>query len=107
MRLNPILGTTSRKIYALAGAITLLLALYRVTSREVRAGSQSDVDRQQPASSEPLVIQGRITGITRHSRDRETAGLRASSTRGALFFVALTSIWVFAGSGSAPALASP
>jgi len=40
----------------------LLTALYSVTGREVRADSQNQVDRQ-PASSEPLVIQGRITGI--------------------------------------------
>ena len=40
----------------------LLTALYNVTGREVQADSQNQVDRQ-PASSEPLVIQGRITGI--------------------------------------------
>jgi hypothetical protein len=40
----------------------LFAALYSVTGREVRADSQSQVERQ-PASSEPLVIQGRITGI--------------------------------------------
>lgn len=40
----------------------LLTALYSVTRGEVRAKSQNQVDRQ-PASSEPLVIQGRITGI--------------------------------------------
>jgi hypothetical protein len=38
----------------------LFTALYSVTGRSVRADSQNQVDRQ-PASSEPLVIQGRIT----------------------------------------------
>ncbi len=40
----------------------LLTALGSVKGREVRADSQSQV-HGQPVSSEPLVIQGRITGI--------------------------------------------
>lgn len=40
----------------------LFTALYSVMGRAVRADSQNQVDRQ-PASPEPLVIQGRITGI--------------------------------------------
>src|SRR5215813_9566115 len=40
----------------------LLAGLYGLTDHGVRASSQNQVDRQ-PASSQPLVIQGRITGI--------------------------------------------
>jgi hypothetical protein len=61
--LNPILGWRSRKTYRLAGAILLLLTLYSGGGREVQARSQSQMQRQQPASSEPFVIQGRITGV--------------------------------------------
>ena len=56
---NAIIGRRRLKIYVLRGAIMLLPALYSVTGREVRADSQNQVDRQ-PASSEPLVILGRI-----------------------------------------------
>jgi len=59
---NAIVGRRSREIYALLGAIVLLTALFSVTGRGVRADSQNQVDRQ-PASPEPLVIQGRITAI--------------------------------------------
>jgi len=52
----------SREIYVLLGATMLFTALYSVMGRAVRADSQNQVDRQ-PASPEPLVIQGRITGI--------------------------------------------
>jgi len=52
----------SREIYVLLGATMLFTALYSVTGLAVRADSQNQVDRQ-PASPEPLVIQGRITGI--------------------------------------------
>jgi len=50
--------TRGRKIYAALAAVMLLMGLGSVKGREVRADSQT-----QPASSEPLVIQGRITGI--------------------------------------------
>jgi hypothetical protein len=59
---NAIISRRGRKIYTLLGSIILLAALYRVMGSEVRADSQNHVDRQ-PASPEPLVIQGRITGI--------------------------------------------
>ena len=62
MEPNAIIGRRSRKTYLLLGVIVLLTAVYNVTGREVRAGTQKQVDRQ-PASSGPLVIQGRITGI--------------------------------------------
>jgi hypothetical protein len=52
----------SREIYVLLGATMLFTALYSVAGLAVRADSQNQVDRQ-PASPEPLVIQGRITGI--------------------------------------------
>ena len=58
-----IIGRRSLKISLLWGAIILLLTvLDSVTGREVRVGSQNQAERQ-PASSESLVIQGRITGI--------------------------------------------
>jgi hypothetical protein len=59
---NAIIRRRSRKIYALLAAAILLTALGSVKGREVRADSQTQVSRQL-ASSEPLVIQGRITGI--------------------------------------------
>jgi hypothetical protein len=59
---NAIISRRSRKIYVLLGTIMLLTALNRVTGREVRADFENQAERQ-PASSEPLVIQGRITGI--------------------------------------------
>lgn len=55
------IGTHCRKICIVLGLTMLLTSLY-VRGREVRGNSQSQADRQ-PASSEPLVIQGRITGI--------------------------------------------
>lgn len=61
MRSNTIVGQHGRKICAFLGTMMLLMAFCSVTSREVRAGSQNQVDRQ-PAS-ELLVIQGRITAI--------------------------------------------
>ena len=51
----------SQKIYPLLGGIMLLAGFYGLTGHEVRASSQNLVDR--PASSQLLVIQGRITGI--------------------------------------------
>ena len=59
---NAIIVRRSRKIYVLLGAIILLTVIRSMTGREVRAGSQARMDRQS-GSSEPLVIQGRITGI--------------------------------------------
>jgi hypothetical protein len=59
---NAIIGRRSRKIYVMQAAIMLLTALYSLAGREVRTDSQNQVHRP-PASSEPLVIQGRITGI--------------------------------------------
>lgn len=56
---NPIIG--SRKFYLRLAVTMLLTAVCSVTGYEVRAESQ-DQGRRQPASSEPLVIQGRITG---------------------------------------------
>ena len=52
----------SRKLYAMLAATVLLTALGSAKGREVRADSQTQIDRQ-PASSEPLVIQGRIAAI--------------------------------------------
>ncbi|MGD0792683.1 MAG: hypothetical protein ABR920_13030 [Terriglobales bacterium] len=57
---NAIIRRRSRKIYALLAASMLLMVLGSVKGREVRADSQTQVYRQ-PVSSEPLVIQGRIT----------------------------------------------
>lgn len=59
---NAIIRRRSRKIYALLAATMLLMALGSVQGHEARADSQTQVQRQ-PASSELLVIQGRITGI--------------------------------------------
>jgi len=52
----------SRRIYAPLAASMLLMGFGSVKGREVRANSQTQAHRQ-PASSEPIVIQGRITGI--------------------------------------------
>jgi len=52
----------SRAISVVVGAIVLLAAPCSVTSLELLAASQSQADRQA-RSSEPLVIQGRITAI--------------------------------------------
>jgi hypothetical protein len=61
VRTHALTNRRSRKIFLLFGAVTLLAVLYVLTVLEVRANPQSKVDRQ-PAS-EPLVIQGRVTGI--------------------------------------------
>ena len=58
---NAITGKHNGKTYVLVRAVVLLTFLYSVTGREVRASPQNHVERQ-PAS-EPVVIQGRITGI--------------------------------------------
>jgi len=52
----------SRRIYASLAASMLLMGLGSVNGREVPADSQTQVYRQ-PVSSDPLVIQGRITAI--------------------------------------------
>ena len=57
---NAIIG--SRKIYLRLAVTMLLTAVCSVTGYEVRAESQDQAHRQT-TSSEPLVIQGRITGI--------------------------------------------
>ena len=54
--------TRTRKIGALLAAATLLTALGGTEGRGMQADSQPRTNRQ-PAPSEPLVIQGRITGI--------------------------------------------
>ena len=59
---DAIIGRRRREDLRAPGSKYAPHALYSVTGREVRADSQNQVDRQ-PASSEPLVIQGRITGI--------------------------------------------
>ena len=59
---NAIIRRRSRTIYALLAASMLLMALGSVKGREGPADSQTQV-HAQPVSSEPLVIQGRITGI--------------------------------------------
>ena len=61
MRFNAITGRPSRKISLLLGVVPLAV-LFSVMGHEVRANSQNQVHRQ-PAPSELLVIQGRITGI--------------------------------------------
>jgi hypothetical protein len=59
---NGVIRRRSRKIYPLLAAAMFLTALGSVKGRAVQADSQTQVQRE-PASSEPLVIQGRITGI--------------------------------------------
>jgi len=59
---NKIIRGRSRKIYALLAAAILLTAIGPVKARELQADSQPQAKRP-PASSEPLVIQGRVTGI--------------------------------------------
>lgn len=59
---NAIIRRRSRKIYAPLAASLLLTVLGSVKGREVPANSQTQVYRQ-PVSSDPLVIQGRITTI--------------------------------------------
>jgi hypothetical protein len=59
---NAIIRRRSRKIYAPLAASLLLMVLGSVKGREVPANSQTQVYRQ-PVSSDPLVIQGRITTI--------------------------------------------
>jgi hypothetical protein len=59
---NAILRSCSRKIYGPLAASMLLMVIGSVKAREVRADSQTQMDRQ-PVASEPLVIQGRITAI--------------------------------------------
>lgn len=56
------IGTRSRTTSVLIRAVMLVGALGCLTEHEVRAASQNQVDRQ-PGSSEPFVIQGRITSI--------------------------------------------
>jgi len=60
--LNAIPRKRNRKIYAPLAASMLLMVIGGVKGREVRADSQTQVSRQ-PASSDPFVIQGRITAI--------------------------------------------
>jgi hypothetical protein len=57
-----ILHRRSRKIYGPLAASILLMVIGSVKGRDVRADSQTQVSRQ-PVSSDPLVIQGRITAI--------------------------------------------
>jgi hypothetical protein len=52
----------SQRMYALFAATLLLTVIGGVKGREVQAQSQTKV-QQQSAASEPLVIQGRVTGI--------------------------------------------
>ncbi len=52
----------SQEIYALLATAMLLTALASVKGRGLQADSYAQVHRQ-PASAEPLVIQGRITGV--------------------------------------------
>jgi hypothetical protein len=52
----------SQKVYPLLAALMLLTLLSVLKSREVRADSQKQA-HQTPVSSEPLVIQGTVTGI--------------------------------------------
>jgi hypothetical protein len=59
---NSTIRTPGRKIYALLAATILLTALGSLNVRQAQAGSQNQA-QPQPASSEPLVIQGRITEI--------------------------------------------
>jgi hypothetical protein len=59
---NATIARRSQKICPLLGGIMLLAGLYGLMGHEVRASAQNLVDRQ-PACSQLLVIQGRITGI--------------------------------------------
>jgi len=59
---NATIRRRSRTIYAVLAASMLLMALGSVKGREGPADSQTQV-HAQPVSSEPLVIQGRITGM--------------------------------------------
>ena len=62
MGFNPSVGSHSGKIHLFLAGTVLLAGLPCLTGHEVQAASQSQVDRQ-PAPSELLVIQGRITAI--------------------------------------------
>jgi hypothetical protein len=59
---DTVIARRRRKVCTVLLQIVFLTALYSVTGREARANSQNQADRQA-ASSELLVIQGRITGI--------------------------------------------
>ena len=59
---NAIRRRRNLKIYAPLTAGVLLMVIGGVKGREVRADSQTQVSRQH-VSSDPLVIQGRITAI--------------------------------------------
>jgi len=52
----------SRRVCALLSSTVLIMVLSAVNGRAVRANSQAQ-RQAEPASSEPLVIQGRITAI--------------------------------------------
>jgi hypothetical protein len=60
--LNSRIGRLLLQSCLLLGAMILLPVLCSVSVRGVRASSRNQMERQ-PSSSEPLVIQGRITGI--------------------------------------------
>jgi hypothetical protein len=59
---NATIRRSSRKIYALLAGSLLLMVVGSVKGREGQADSQTQAHRQ-PVSSEPLVIQGRITAM--------------------------------------------
>jgi hypothetical protein len=60
---NAIIRGRSRKIYALLAATVLLTEVGSMKGGEARADDAKSGVHRQSASSEPLVIQGRITGI--------------------------------------------